>query len=842
MNSRRTGFVVSTLLLVAAGLLSLFSAAGPVVGPGAPAAVGPDAAPTGAVLVAKSTTVRVEVASLGAELPPEIDLRPEQGTVVAVRVMASAPRRGTVLVPRPLLARPLLVVAPGFRSAGLSEGETRIEITAFATLMVHMGAGGPLRCSGLLTGPGSPRTFWLSTGGSETFVDLEAGSHVLEVSDIGTRATVRRVLTLDWGERKEVTVDLAAGFPVGGRVVDPTGNGVAGVTMRARFMLRAALGNSEVTAVSGVDGSFMLCLPMGGDVEVSADPPAGWLAPEPVRFHVPCEEEGGLRIRIVRTTGRLEGRVVTTDGSPVEAAEVMVQSIEGVARAARSAPDGAFAVDRLPVGSPVTVVARKPGYDNGKTTAIPDAEPADVVLKPGLTLEVRVVEAGTLRPIKGVRVRAARVFRGCSSPGDRLPVFPGEEEGLFLVTGLAEDTSVLVLATAEGYEPAETRVPPRPAPALVELTPIEAAELTGRVVDESGRPVARIHVFACELSDFSGDGEGTAPDGRFSLSGLRSGHRYRVTAQSFLGDLVSEPVEAVAGDSGDLLIRVLSAGSVSGEIVSRDPSVPVRGGILRVDAFRSASGTAPLSGLLDNQGLTSAPRFREGGYLPGTYDLTVLTVTHAPCTIREVRVAAGRTTSLGRITLDPFARWRIRLLDSSGVPVAGVPVAAVGQDASTWVFRVTDEGGVTERALPGSRLCLVAGGGDLPMVRLLERTLTPGESVADEARFPAAGWIDVRLSDSSGRPAPSEDVSITAVLEPPSVALPTSRILPEPHARMAEGYGRSFLVSAALRSDRQGAVRSPPLAPGEYRLHWRGSETTARVRAGEVTDVTLVGR
>jgi len=82
-------------------------------------------------------------------------------------------------------------------------------------------------------------------------------------------------IVLEPGERRAQDLKLAPGITLAGRVVDPSGNGVAGVQVTARVAgdVRAHARNHSVWSVA--DGAFRVGGVLAGEVELTAFDPAG---------------------------------------------------------------------------------------------------------------------------------------------------------------------------------------------------------------------------------------------------------------------------------------------------------------------------------------------------------------------------------------------------------------------------------------------------------------------------------------------------------------------------------------------------------------------------------------
>jgi hypothetical protein len=265
------------------------------------------------------------------------------------------------------------------------------------------------------------------------------------------------------------------------------------------------------TRVAGLRLSAALAGRHGGDALVvrARTDEAGAFAWEGLpagRYRVRIEEDAVERVQEVvlaegdraivhleLADGRIEGKVRRTDGSPVAEAEVVAVPTGGGADAAlgraRSAGDGTFAVEGLPIGTYRLVVTPpslpprsiEPVTADLRGTGVP----ADVVVGGGATLEVVATDEG------GRPVSAAAVW--VDSPDavalHRRPWFTGPD-GIARIEGLAPGLA-RVRVHARGLGRPEPRVLELRADALdrVETTLREGGSVRLRVV-AGGAPVA----------------------------------------------------------------------------------------------------------------------------------------------------------------------------------------------------------------------------------------------------------------------------------------------------------------------------------------------------------------
>jgi len=157
---------------------------------------------------------------------------------------------------------------------------------------------------------------------------------------------------------------------------------------------------------------------------------------------------------------------------------------------------------------------------------------------------------------------------GSASSADRPPSALSDAEGRFTIAeGKPGESGALVVA-AEGFVPARRSVGPSDDGREIEVPLAPGARIAGRVVDRAGTPIAAVRVFcASESNRFAwpigerwipADPDGgsvlSGPDGRFNLTGLRSGRSYEVNAfkEGYLS--LGKGLLVPAGGSADLVL------------------------------------------------------------------------------------------------------------------------------------------------------------------------------------------------------------------------------------------------------------------------------------------------
>ena len=222
--------------------------------------------------------------------------------------------------------------------------------------------------------------------------------------------------------------------------------------------------------------------------------------------------------------------------------------------------------------SPQTVTARAPGFGPAERQGVRSGERLEIFLFPGATL-AGVVRDDAGRPVKGAVVRAEGGGLWSPSP----PAERTDAQGGFTMPGV-QPGDYVVVAREGGRAPGIATVVVEPeVEARVQLVLSDGGFVTGRIVDEAGRPLAgrvRAEVFEDRgLPSFASDllASDVEADGLFALGPLPLGT---------LGLGVSAPqrasrrVEAslpARGRTADLGDVALEAGlAVRGRLANRE--------------------------------------------------------------------------------------------------------------------------------------------------------------------------------------------------------------------------------------------------------------------------------
>jgi RNA polymerase sigma factor (sigma-70 family) len=399
--------------------------------------------------------------------------------------------------------------------------------------------------------------------------------------------------------------------------------------------------------------------------------------------------------------------------------------------AATAVTDAAGRFRLMAAGGPCSLTVTAPGFEPAHEPNLrPEGVPLAVVLAPGgETLGGRVTEKSG-SPVAGARVVALEDRGFHDADLSRAFVAVTDADGRYRL-GLSKG-SHLLLARADGYGQV-SRVVQLYAQGAEDFQLGPAGEVTGRVLDESGRPVPSA---AVALEPIRGGGtaaDGTAgAAGDFVVSHLAAGS-YRLVARAGTLYAAAPPTVEVRESfrSEGVTVTVSRGATIEGRAMDA-AGAPVPGAELDLVAAGGGWRRAP-EWVSDAEG-----RFRIDGIAPGRYSVRV--DERSPGELDgEVTADVSRGHAVVSLVLRPGLTVRGQVLDALGRPASQANVLA-------WNFALAD--GARARSLRA--VADLAG-------RFTLRRLRPGklDLAAEDPRFGAVGK---RTPVELGPPAPAEVV------------------------------------------------------------------------------------
>ena len=406
---------------------------------------------------------------------------------------------------------------------------------------------------------------------------------------------------------------------------------------------------------------------------------AGYTSARPAEVEIRTADVERLELRLVRGGVRVHGTVTDIQGGAIAGAIVTAATApggipNGHAKAALTGKDGTYEL-WLAVGTYDLEAEHAEYAPVSAELAVTGAEiERDLQLVPGSLIEGVVLDRRDAKPVAG-----AIVFI------DGKPTLGAltDDDGRFRIAHLAAGTFALGARAARRVtltpnvvelDIGETRT-------NVELWLDRAANVSGRVVGEDGRPVAGVQAGLVRWTDQLGfeARSSTGEDGRFEIDGVAPGS-YGVIAQAPDRPRLLKRTGVEVGDQdvGGLELVVKTAHVVTGRVV------PARLATITLvrpmgTAFAAMALGGDVSDLINLAASTTRTRpdgsFEIAGAPSGSYTV----VADADDGTRgEANVVVGRD---GAVTIDLAATPTLRgtIVDRRGKPVANLQLHATSE-------------------------------------------------------------------------------------------------------------------------------------------------------------------
>ncbi len=520
---------------------------------------------------------RFKLASLAAGVAYE--LRAEREGFAPSRAEMPARQRG---VPAPDLR---IVLHPGRTAFGMViDGRRRPVAGAAVSLQPTLPADLLARARALR----NPEQIPATTGASGRFEvkHLPAGAFDLTVRARGFAPITVPALAIPEGKGTTDlgTVQLAPGGAVHGVVVDPQGEPIADAEVRAAGADRDGMSlrggrpgdAGTASAVTADDGSFTLeDLAPGVALDVTATHPGYGPGGAP-GVAVPS----GTPVRIVlQPVSRVSGHVLGPDGKPVAGASVALnESPRRLGGAFFQMPsrrlhegmtddEGAFSFPDVAPGS-FQMSASAPGHQRAELRGLEvkagqDLSGIAIQLPAGATVEGQVTSTEG-KPLADAEVLVAdAAVNGIAG----FSPFQSEtdDDGQYRIEGISPGPHTLE-ARASGYRRAVRDVEAAVEPRRVDFQLDRGLEISGRVVDDGGNPVADAGV-SLSRADREPQDAATEADGTFRLSGVEDGdYILMAVKRGYSSGPVSKVTVAGAPVTGIELKLNPSEGTITGRL------------------------------------------------------------------------------------------------------------------------------------------------------------------------------------------------------------------------------------------------------------------------------------
>lgn len=591
------------------------------------------------------------------------------------------------------------------------------------------------------------------------------------------------------------SVSLQPGAEIAGRVVDLDGKPLAAVEVKATERNMFAWRSDDgVAATTGADGRFVLRdLAPGTRLDLVLTAP-GFVLETVSGVVAPPEQP--LLVELTRAA-TVAGRVVDGFGAGIARARVVVKSVATdlprltggpTSASATAGEDGRFVVEGATPGT-MELVAGADDFQTSEPlvlelTSGERREGLRLVLARGGSLVGRVTGPGG-EPVADATILATPTAQA-GSPFQAAPRHhaQSDHEGRYRIGGLPPG-EVQVRAQHPEYAGPVREATIGAGEARLDLELGRGIEVSGRVVDDAGAPVAgaEVSLVADSLLGFqqpvrSGD------DGSFRLTGVEPGTWRLAATKDGLAQVDPELRLDVGGPLFDVEVRMTAGGAIVGQVRGLELAELSR---LRLFAISQTRGGLPRTGSVDFEG-----GYRVEGTGPGTWRVMAVFGESEGMASGEVELAPGQQEA--RLDLD-FAgdlvlSGRVTL---GGEPLAGAQVGATGGEPAGF--------GVAHTAADGSfRIGRLGPGHYELMVNAMAEGLVHREEI--DLHDHREVRIELEAREVAGRVVDAE----------------TGAPVPGAEVRLAPAWAEMLGGSRTRSGDPDGAFRLRRVAAGEYRL------------------------
>jgi VWFA-related protein len=313
-------------------------------------------------------------------------------------------------------------------------------------------------------------------------------------------------------------------YPVSGRVVDESGNGVEGVVVS--FWVRSGNGSARSVVVTDAGGRWSQAnFAAGVDFGVGFKKEDWAFTPSWTRFNAPL----GEIVIVGAGPYAVSGRITDADGNPIAGVKIVFSPRRGTQKtppAAVSGGDGTWSQSGFVRGNTYWAVpaANSTSFSPGYREFSGPATDLDFVESPRYAISGRALNSEG-NPEPGVTIVFASVRRSAQVPA---AVTTGSD-GKFTQSGFAPGSPYRATAQKAGW----TFVPqsfdfsaPMSDMVFVGKGPYA---VSGKVINKSGQGVGDVQIVfvADDLSAYAPQPVVTAGDGTFHQSGFWSGRSYK---------------------------------------------------------------------------------------------------------------------------------------------------------------------------------------------------------------------------------------------------------------------------------------------------------------------------
>ncbi|MBA3818450.1 MAG: carboxypeptidase regulatory-like domain-containing protein, partial [Deltaproteobacteria bacterium] len=549
----------------------------------------------------------------------------------------------------------------------------------------------------------------------------------------------------------------------------------------------------------------------------------------------------------------VSGRVLDDTGKPVVKARVSIDGGGGgMDRASRDDREGSddrkdpraaitdakgqFTLAAVAAGTH-TVDAFDGEHEPASSTPITVSDRAvsgvELVMKAGGVL------AGAVLDLKEQPVPYATVRVAAASESMQMTVarqVTADDKGAFEIRGLQRaklDVRAESDAAASKLEAVDLteRTDRRDLRLVLDVT----GTIAGIVVDDAGAPVPEVQVSAfpdilggasvdgltlASMSPATTDGAGT-----FKITGLPDGTYKLWAARSSNGGFAGFGKQSTSAKTGDTAVRITlsTPGGIKGTIVVEGRGAPKQATV--------GIGWQPPTPAEDGA-------FELKDLEPGSHDVSIRGLDFAPLVKRDIKVAPGKVTDLGTVTVHRGRIVKGKVVDAKGKPVAGAKVK-LGEFLVFSDDAEPDDADAPTEAMFGARSATSDQGGEFSIIGVPPKATTVAADHSTSGRS-----ISVAIPEGPQDPPP-----VTLALR--GFGSIAGKVMqkgkPVPNVEVAQSSKASGAQFSSAKTDAQGAFTLNKVPEGavvlqvtqQTMMSFKNTSVTVQVAGGKQTKVTI---
>lgn len=593
--------------------------------------------------------------------------------------------------------------------------------------------------------------------GAYTFADLPDGDYAVRAWTATAGQSGDAYLT-DTQKSVNVTLELWAGAPTSGIVVNTSGEPIAGAVVHVyetdRFpgLILATTRSTSARVYTNERGEFRFPILWRGDWRLfaKADGYASAIT-ETIKG-------GDTNVRIVLGKGAsVAGKVIdelTKGGLP----NIEVKLASDFPRdnfSAKSDIDGAFVITAVREGTYKITVVDEDLVPTGDAPELQlrdgqDEKGVEILVTPGAIITGRVYDKTTGEGYAKAKVGA----HNQSGTGESRSEIATDSEGRYEIRGLAKGAYEIQLGQIPGYtsrdrydQAKQIAVEPGKAYGGIDFVLNRGLTLTGSVVDDKGGPVAKARVSAQPVEGGTYSNGEADELGSFVLTGFLPAQEIMITAQKDgLSARKVENIKLASESVADIIIVMIGEATIEGIVVDTSGKPVASAGVYAQHSTDRNRGSSVSS--------TANGAFKLTGLSKGNYSIQVARNEGGPWFNdnrgEEVSIEDGQHLTGLRLVLESIGSFEIR---GRGTNRKGEGIAGISLNSWSVGARIQGQtggdGNYVLRNVPAGQLNVQAQHNKYSSTNF---TANAGDTNADFV-MEGRGKIEGRVVDANtGRP------------------------------------------------------------------------------------------